>query len=129
MRHPTKLAGFCLASAVQAATIFEGCELTLGELALAYCNAQADDSDLRLRKWVEAFGTASAWAITSEQLETAAHVMREHGYAGASVNRGHQEQFIEFHRILPVRRPRFSGMKLSSATSTWDRGRSILRPA
>jgi integrase len=36
---------------------------------------------------VEAFGQQSAWLITSEQLETAAQAMREHGYAGATVNR------------------------------------------
>jgi site-specific recombinase XerD len=80
-------AGFSLAAAVQAASISEGTELTLRELALAYCNTHMDESDLRLRKWVQAFGDVSAWAITSEQLETAAQAMREAGYKNATVNR------------------------------------------
>ena len=80
MRHSSGLASFDLASAVLAATSSEGTELTLAELARAFCNAHADASDLRLRKWVQAFGGLSAWAITSEQLETAAQAMREHGY-------------------------------------------------
>lgn len=87
MRHSSQLASFNLASAIQAATYSEGTELTLGELARAFCGAHADQSDLRLRKWVEAFGQLSAWLITPEQLETAAQAMREHGYAGATVNR------------------------------------------
>lgn len=87
MRHSSNLASFSLAAAVQATILSEGSELTLSELARAFCNAHADESDLRLRKWVEAFGSLSAWAITSEQLETAAQAMREHGYAGATVNR------------------------------------------
>jgi integrase len=106
MRHPTKLAGFSLASAVQAATLPEGTELTLRELANAFCNAHADESDLRMRKWVEAFGTLSAWAITSEQLEAAAQAMHEHGYAGGSVNRdvstlGSMYRWAKQRRLTP----------------------------
>ena len=87
MRHSSGLASFNLASAVQAATTSEGAELTLAELARAFCNAHADESQLRLRKWVQAFGHLSAWLITPEQLDTAAQAMREHGYAGTTVNR------------------------------------------
>jgi integrase len=87
MRHSSGLASFNLASALQAATTSEGVELTLAELARAFCSAQADESDLRLRKWVQAFGPHSAWGITCEQLEAAAQAMREHGYAGSTANR------------------------------------------
>lgn len=88
MRQTSKLAGFDLAVALQATHSIIGTELTLSELARAFCDAHASDaSDLRLRKWISAFGGLSAWAITSEQLESAAHAMREHGYAGATANR------------------------------------------
>jgi integrase len=87
MRHSSQLASFSLASAVLAVTTSEASELTLAELARAFCSAHAEESHLRLRKWVDAFGALSAWLITPEQLELAAHAMREHGYAGATVNR------------------------------------------
>jgi integrase len=76
-----------LAAAVNAAATQLGSELTLLELARAYSAAHLDESDLRLKKWLEAFGTLSAWSVSTEQLEVAAHAMREHGYAGATVNR------------------------------------------
>jgi hypothetical protein len=58
------------------------------ELARAFCDAHASaPSELRLRKWIAAFGDLSAWAVNSEQLESAAHAMRKHGYAGATANR------------------------------------------
>jgi integrase len=62
-------------------------ELTLAELVRAYSLTALDGTDVRLRKWVAAFGTQSAWAITSEQLETAAHAMLEHGYKPSASNR------------------------------------------
>ncbi len=46
-----------------------------------------DGSDTRLKKWVAALGTISAWDITSEQLETAAHAMVAHGYKPSAANR------------------------------------------
>lgn len=87
MRHSSGLASFDLASAIQTATTSEGTELTLAELSRAFCAAHIGESHLRLRKWVDAFGALSSWLITPEQLEVAAHAMREHGYAGATVNR------------------------------------------
>ncbi|MFL6692478.1 MAG: hypothetical protein ACJ8GO_05910, partial [Ramlibacter sp.] len=61
MRHSPKSA-INLAAAVHAAGVHQGTELTLAELARAYCAAILDESDLRLKKWVEAFGHQSAWA-------------------------------------------------------------------
>jgi integrase len=87
VRKSNSLAGFSLSAAVAATTISEGCELTFAELTRAFCLAHFDESDLRLRKWVEAFGHLSAWALTTEQLESAGQAMREHGYAGSTVNR------------------------------------------
>ena len=67
VRQTNKLAGFDLAVAVLATSSITGTELTLAELALAYCDAHASDaSDLRLRQWIGAFGGLSAWSITSE---------------------------------------------------------------
>lgn len=62
-------------------------ELTLAELVEAFAVAHCDGTDLRLRKWVAAFGHLSAWAITTDQLERAAQAMLEHGYKSGSVNR------------------------------------------
>lgn len=62
-------------------------ELTLAELVKAFSVARCDGSDLRLRKWVAAFGQLSAWTITTDQLERAAKAMLEHGYKSGSVNR------------------------------------------
>lgn len=88
MRHSGNfLRGFSLAAALEADQHTQGRELTLTELATAFCTAHADESDLRLRKWLQAFGNLSAWAITSEQLEAAAQAMRQAGYKNATVNR------------------------------------------
>jgi hypothetical protein len=76
-----------LAAAVAAAASDRGTELTLSELLHAYCCVRLDGSDLRLRKWTQAFGSQSAWSFTSEQLQAAAVAMREHGYKPATVNR------------------------------------------
>lgn len=86
MRHTTK--PLDLAAAISAAAAaHQGHELTFAELVCAFSAATLDETDLRLRKWLPAFGHLSAWTITSEQLEAAAQAMREHGYAGATVNR------------------------------------------
>lgn len=78
---------FDLASAMEASVDVPAAELTLGELVLAHGVAHCDGSDLRLRKWISAFGSKSAWAITSEELETAAQAMVKHGYKPSAVNR------------------------------------------
>lgn len=62
-------------------------ELTLAELVGAYCAVVFDGADLRLRKWVQAFGQDSAWSLTTRQITLAAEAMLEHGYQAATVNR------------------------------------------
>ena len=76
-----------LATAITAVAAQPAQELTLAELVLAYCAVRCDGIADRLKKWIEAFGHASAWAISSETLATAADAMLEHGYSPASVNR------------------------------------------
>jgi integrase len=76
-----------LAAAVAAAAHHEAADLTLSELVKACAIARLDESDLRLRKWTDAFGDKSAWDITSDKLEAAAQAMLAHGYKPASVNR------------------------------------------
>jgi integrase len=105
VRQSGKLA-IDLASAVKAVSVQEGAELTLAELAAAFNSAHLDGSDLRLRKWIAAFGAQSAWSITSEQLEVAAAAMLEHGYAPASVNRdlsslGSAYRWAKARRLTP----------------------------
>lgn len=87
MRHSSGIQTFSLAAALEAATTSEGSELTFAELVKAYCAVHMDESDLRLRKWVQAFGERSAWSITTEQLEVAGQAMHQHGYKGSSINR------------------------------------------
>lgn len=76
-----------LADAVNAAPQELGSQLTFAELAHAHAIAVCDGSDLRLKKWVSAFGHLSAWALTSEQIEVAAQAMSDHGYSPSTVNR------------------------------------------
>lgn len=78
---------FDLAAAVHAVADQPAAELSLAELVRAFSIARCDGSDTRLRKWVAAFGTQSAWAVSSEQLQVAAQAMVEHGYSRAAVNR------------------------------------------
>lgn len=76
-----------LAAAMAAVAEQPSAQLTLAELVRAYSAARCDGSNTRLRKWLDAFGAVSAWAVTSEQLQIAAQAMREHGYTPAAVNR------------------------------------------
>ncbi|GMU50619.1 MAG: hypothetical protein AMXMBFR31_28450 [Candidatus Desulfobacillus denitrificans] len=63
-------------------------EMTFAELAKAYCAVQFDGADLRLRKWIEAFGQESAWTITTRQLAVAAEAMLQSGlYQASTINR------------------------------------------
>lgn len=63
-------------------------ELTFAELAKAYCAVQFDGADLRLRKWVDAFGQESAWEITTRQLSLAAEAMLQSSlYKASTINR------------------------------------------
>jgi integrase len=76
-----------LARAVASASTHQSTDITLAELVGAYCAVKLDGNDLRLRKWIQAFGHQSAWSITSQTLELAAHALIEHGYAPATANR------------------------------------------
>ncbi len=62
-------------------------QLTLAELIAAYSATHLDQRELRLKKWLQAFGHLCAWAITSEQLDLSAQAMVEHGYSPATANR------------------------------------------
>jgi hypothetical protein len=76
-----------LAHAVQSAGKEHDSELSFSELCESHAIAVADGSDLRLRKWVSAFGHLSAWALTPEQIEISAQAMIDHGYSPSTVNR------------------------------------------
>ncbi len=76
-----------IAAALAAATSHEAAELTLAELVFACASTKLDGCDLRLRKWLEAFGSTSAWAISAEQLEIAAKAMLAAGYKPSTANR------------------------------------------
>lgn len=63
-------------------------EMTFAELAKAYCAVQFDGADLRLRKWIEAFGSESAWGLTTRQISIAAEAMLQSGlYKTSTINR------------------------------------------
>lgn len=63
-------------------------DLTFAELVRAYCAVQFDGADIRMRKWIEAFGNESAWALTTRQISLAAEAMAASGlYKPSSVNR------------------------------------------
>lgn len=80
---------FDLATAMQTVKVTESEAMTFSELMDGWCAAHDDPNDLlRARKWVAAFGTQSAWSITSVQLATAARAMHESGrYKNSSINR------------------------------------------
>ncbi len=63
-------------------------DMTFAELADAYCAVQFDGADLRLRKWTEAFGRSSAWALTTREISLAAEAMLQSGqYKASTINR------------------------------------------
>lgn len=63
-------------------------DLTLDELVKAYSAVQFDGADLRLRKWIDCFGSESAWSITTRQISLAAEAMMQSGfYQASTVNR------------------------------------------
>jgi integrase len=78
---------FDMASALEASLDTPPAELTLGELVMAHGVARCDGSDTRLRKWTAAFGTVSAWTVSTERLELAAQAMLTHGYKASAINR------------------------------------------
>jgi integrase len=66
----------------------QAADMTFAELTDAYCAVQFDGADLRLRKWVEAFGHLSAWELTTREISLAAEAMMQCGqYKASTVNR------------------------------------------
>lgn len=80
-------ADFDLAAAVKAIEDQPPANLTLAALVQAFSAARASDADLRLRKWLDAFGELSAWEVPAEQLQKAADAMLQAQYSPSSVNR------------------------------------------
>ena len=76
-----------LAAAMAATQELAAVEMTLAELILGFNTVAVGDYDWRLRKWIDASGSTSAWAITTEQLESAARAMLAHGYKPSTVNK------------------------------------------
>jgi integrase len=82
-------------------------DLTFAELIQAYCAVRCDDTDVRTKKWVEAFGSCSAWEISTEELTRAHQAMVAHGYSAAAANRdvsaiGSVYRWAIERRITPV---------------------------
>lgn len=95
-----------LARAVNAAPQESGAQLTFAELANAHAISVCDGSDLRLRKWIDAYGQESAWLLSSEQIEAAAQAMIDHGYSPSTVNRdigtiGSVYKWAKIKRLCP----------------------------
>jgi integrase len=76
-----------LAAAVAAAAEQPVTPLTLAELVRGFAVTSSNDYDLRLRKWLDAFGSMSAWDVTPEQLDAAAQALLAAGYKPSTVNR------------------------------------------
>ena len=76
-----------LATALSAHDTHEPAEMTLNELLRAYDARHCKAELMRLKKWTNALGTYSAWAITTEQLSTCAQALKSAGYSPASPNR------------------------------------------
>lgn len=62
-------------------------ELTFKELCDAYIAVVFDGADLRTRKWIDAFGTLSAWKLERPMLERCMEAMAEAGYRASTINR------------------------------------------
>lgn len=76
-----------LGAAISAAQNQSSVNLSLAELINGFNTATNGDYDWRLKKWIDAFGTTSAWELTSEILDAAAQALLAHGYKPSSVNR------------------------------------------
>lgn len=76
-----------LKAALAAASHQPSADLTLAELVRGFAASVIGEHDLRLRKWVEALGDKSAWAITSEELDICAEALRKSGLKPSTVNR------------------------------------------
>jgi integrase len=81
---------FDLSAAMDAVETPEVEQLTFGELLRGYCAVAGRDPNdaLRLRKWISAFGTRSAWEITGADLTVAViGMVQSKEYKAATVNR------------------------------------------
>jgi len=78
---------FSLCDAVASLPPEHGSQITLAELFRAHSASVLDGSDLRLRKWVDAYGHICAWEFSPEQIEAAAQAMFENGYSPSTINR------------------------------------------
>ncbi len=77
-----------LRAAMAQVTEAHSVDMTFRELADAYTAVTVDKSDLRLRKWVEAFGASPAWSLTTRDFSLAAEAMMQSGqYKASTVNR------------------------------------------
>jgi integrase len=84
----SRFKSFNLSSALAAVPERTVLPLTFAEMVRAYDAVHAtQDLLLRLKKWVQAFGDRSAWAIHRDELARAAEAMRAHGYAASTANR------------------------------------------
>ena len=80
-------------------------ELTFAELVAAYTSVVFDGADLRMRKWVDALGDLSAWAVTIEQVTAAAEAMLAAGYKASSVNRDTSQLGTVYRWAIAKRMP------------------------
>lgn len=97
---------FSLSDAIASIPTEQGSALSFAELAHAHALAVCDGTDLRLRKWVSAFGALSAWELSSEQIEVASEAMFENGYSPSSINRdigtiGSVYKWAKLKRLCP----------------------------
>jgi integrase len=76
-----------IAAAISAIADHEVKDLTLEELIRAYDIHSCGAESLRLRKWIEALGSFSAWELTTEQLSAATQAMLNAGYKPSTPNR------------------------------------------
>lgn len=65
----------------------EATNITFVDLCAAYIAVVFDGADLRVRKWVEAFGSTSAWEVTRLMLERCIEAMQAAGYKNSTINR------------------------------------------
>ena len=75
------------AAAAQSAAPASVRDLSFEELCDAYVAVVFDGADLRVRKWVDAFGSTSAWAVARTTLERCVEAMSEAGYRASTINR------------------------------------------
>lgn len=79
---------FDLAAAMAAQHQPEAAAMSVHDLVAAYSGQRCDGADARLAKWCAAFGQLSAWELTAEQLQAAAHAFLASGlYKPSSINR------------------------------------------